>query len=90
MRISDLSTFVMIVIFFAFLRKNWYTCSLDTDSVGSCVYCRVRLLLQSVFNMEKTILKPYDAPITLVTEMSAEGCILVYSTIMDEYEAILW
>jgi len=40
--------------------------------------------------MEKTILKPYDAPITLVTEMSAEGCILVYSTIMDEYEAILW
>jgi hypothetical protein len=41
--------------------------------------------------MEKTILKPYDAPITLVTEMSAEGCILVYSTIiMDEYEAIPW
>ena len=80
----------MIVIFLHFCGKIGKLVVWTTDSVGSCVYCRFRLLLQSVFNMEKTILKPYDAPITLVTEMSAEGCILVYSTIMDEYEAILW
>ena len=38
--------------------------------------------------MEETIQKPYDAPITLVVEMSAEGCILAFS--LDQYESIPW
>ena len=38
--------------------------------------------------MEKTNKKPYEAPITLVVEVTTEGTILVAS--VDPYESIPW
>ena len=38
--------------------------------------------------MEQTNKKPYEAPITLVVEVTTEGTILVAS--VDPYESIPW
>ena len=40
------------------------------------------------YYMEQTNKNPYEAPITLVVEMSAEGCILAAS--LDQYDSIPW
>ena len=43
-----------------------------------------------VFNyiVEQTNKKPYEAPVTLVVEVTTEGTILVAS--VDQYESIPW
>ena len=43
---------------------------------------------QGYYIMEETIPKPYEAPITLVVEVTTEGTILVAS--VDQYESIPW
>ena len=40
------------------------------------------------YSMEQTNKKPYEAPVTLVVEVTTEGSILVAS--VDQYESIPW